>query len=38
MKCIGTEAGDADLWIKIWIELHYLHSKEKMIEVEHVEM
>ena len=27
-KCIDPKAGDADLWIKIWEELHLLMSKE----------
>ena len=35
-KCIGPKAGDADLWIKIWAELHLLTSKEILLEVEHV--
>ena len=24
-KCIDPKAGDADLWIKIWEELHHLN-------------
>ena len=35
-KCIDPKAGDADLWIKIWEELHLLVSKEISVEVEHV--
>ena len=27
-KCIDSKAGDADLWIKIWQELHLLTSRE----------
>ena len=34
-ECIKPRAGDADLWIKIWDELHLLTSK-KIVEVEHV--
>ena len=33
-KCIDPKAGDADLWIKIWEELHLLVSKEISVEVE----
>ena len=36
-KCIDPNAGDADLWIKIWEELHLSASKEILVEVEHVE-
>ena len=36
MKCMGTKTGGADLWFKFWEELHYLRSKEILIEVEHV--
>ena len=35
-KCIEPKAGDAELRIKIWEELHLLVSKEIMVEVEHV--
>ena len=35
-KCIDPNTGDADLWIKIWEELHPLVSKEFSVEVEHV--
>ena len=35
-KCIDPKAADADLWIKIWEELHPLTSKEILVEVEHV--
>ena len=34
-KCIDSKAGDADLWIKIWKELHLLTSREILVEVEH---
>ena len=34
-KCINPKAGDADMWIKIWDELHLLTSKETLVEVEH---
>ena len=37
MKCAGPKAGDVDLWIKKWEQLHYLRSNELLIEVEHVE-
>ena len=36
-KCIDPNAGDTDLWIKIWEELHLSTSKEILVEVEHVE-
>ena len=36
-KCIDPKAGDADLRIKIWEELHLLTSQETLVEVEHVE-
>ena len=32
-ECIKPKAGDADLWIKIWEELHLLAAR---VEVEHV--
>ena len=35
-KSIDPEAGDADLWNKIWEVLHLLISKEVLVEVEHV--
>ena len=35
-ECIKPKAGDADLWIKNWEELHFLVSKENLVEVEHV--
>ena len=35
-KGIDSKAGDADLWVKIWDELHLLMSKEIFVEVEHV--
>ena len=31
-ECIDPKAGDADLWIKIWEELHLLAARE-MVEV-----
>ena len=33
---IKPKAGDADLWIKIWEELHRLAARENVVEVEHV--
>ena len=35
-KCIKTKAGDADLWIKIWEELHRFAARDIVVEVEHV--
>ena len=35
-KCIDPKAGDADLWIKIWEELHLLMSNQILVDVEHV--
>ena len=36
-KCIKPRAGDADLWIQIWEELHGLTEKRHFgREVEHV--
>ena len=35
-KYIDPKAGDADLWIKIWEEMHLLVSKFLLVEVEHV--
>ena len=35
-KCIDPKTGDADLWIKIWEELHLLMSKETLVKVKHV--
>ena len=35
-NCIKPRAGDADLWIKIWEELHNLVSRDIVVEVEHV--
>ena len=35
-KCIDPNAGDVDLWIQVWEELHLLTSKEMLVEVEHV--
>ena len=31
-----SKSCDADLWIKIWEELHLLTSTEILVEVEHV--
>ena len=35
-ECIKPRAGDADSWIKIWEELHYLAEGCILVEVEHV--
>ena len=35
-KCIDPKACDADLWIKIWDELHFPVLEEISVEVEHV--
>ena len=35
-KCIDPKADDADIWIKIWEEMHLLASRETLVEVEHV--
>ena len=35
-ECIKPKAGDADLWIKIWEELHRLSARDVAVEVEHV--
>ena len=35
-KCIDPKAGDADLWIEIWEELHSLAARDIEVEVEHV--
>ena len=35
-KCMDLKAGDADVWIKIWEELHRLRSEDIIVEVEHV--
>ena len=32
-ECIKPRAGDADLWIKIWRELHKLTECKKAMEV-----
>ena len=34
--CIDPNAGDADLWIKIWEELHRLVARVIGVELEHV--
>ena len=34
--CIKPRAGDADLWNKIWEELHYLAERGILVAVEHV--
>ena len=35
-ECIKPSAGDADLWIKIWEELHSLTARDMTVEAEHV--
>ena len=35
-KCIDPKAGDADLWIKTWEEMHLFLSEEILVTVEHV--
>ena len=35
-ECIKPKAGNADLWIKIWEELHLWTSKETLVDAEHV--
>ena len=35
-ECIKPRAGDADLWIKSWEELHSLVERSILVEVEHV--
>ena len=35
-ECVKPRAGDADLWIKIWEELHHLAARDIVVEVEHV--
>ena len=35
-KCINPKAGDADLWINIWKELHNLAAGDFLVEVVHV--
>ena len=35
-KCINPKAGDADLWIEIWEEVHNLAARDILVEVEHV--
>ena len=35
-ECIKPEAGDADLWIKVWEEMHLVAAREIVVEVEHV--
>ena len=35
-KCIDPKAGDADVWVKIWEEVHLPVSKEMLVEVEDV--
>ena len=36
-ECIKPGAGDADLWIRFWEELHELAKRGIWVEVEHVE-
>ena len=33
-KCIDPNAGDADLWIRLWKELHRLAARDIVVEVE----
>ena len=35
-ECIKPRAGDADLWIVVWEELHGLAGRGILVEVEHV--
>ena len=35
-ECIKPGAGDADLLIKIWEELHRLAARDVVVEAEHV--
>ena len=35
-ECIKQRAGDADLWMKIWEELHELVKRGILVDVEHV--
>ena len=35
-KYINPKAGDTDLWIKIWEDLHRLAARDIVVEVEHV--
>ena len=35
-NCIKPRVGDADLWIKIWEELHRLAARDIVVGVEHV--
>ena len=35
-NCINPKAGDADLWIEIWEDLHFLAETGILVEVEHV--
>ena len=35
-KCIHPKAGDADLWIKIWEELHNIAAGDILVELKHV--
>ena len=34
-ECIKPKAGDADLWIKIWEELHRLAARDMVLCLEH---
>ena len=36
MKCIGSKAHDADLWITVWDKLNDFRAKDTWIKVEHV--
>ena len=35
-ECIRPKAGNADLWIKVWEELHRLAARDILVELEHV--
>ena len=35
MRCIGSRAKDADLWIIIWEELHRVHPEGTRVEAQH---
>ena len=36
--CVNPRAGDADLWRKIWEEVHGLAERGILVEVEHVKV
>ena len=37
-KCVNPKAGDAELWIEIWEELHKFAAGDMLVEVEHVKV